>query len=1197
MKIPLEADFPVEKQPRPDVARLAGKIVEKASGNGMVSAQAPTVTVVTAVFNAIKDKREAQLRQCLDSVQAQVGTSIEHLIVDGASTDGTVELIRNYANANIPIRLLSEADSGIYDAMNRGLWLARGKYVIFLNSDDYYSSPDGLADSVRHLEETGADFSYAPIQVLSETTDQPVEHLLNHPNVNIIFLEMPFSHQSIMLRREAMLEINGFDLRYRSGADYDSILRLIFTGHRACFVPTVFVAFRLGGFSFVNMTQSQREVGMIFSRLYKKYLNVDLTPEEGTRIYLSKQGPKKLRQRQFGFAKATFGDAISAMHDHYEDSMTDDLFKMQYRLQAIKNRQGMAVTLRHLVLLVCSSPGLLCRFLFFYIRFYCKLGRVGAGKRAFLELLCREQKKREKKLAAARGKSDQPVIPSLPQLGIGYQDYWCTNGLFTPEPWGAWTGRIFSVFCKLPDDYLHQEVTVEIFIGGYVFPESPKRIVDVVVNDRKITTLTLENYTPQPYRFKIPADAVGTTILDIDFIADQAFSLNALGKGEDTRELSMAFQKLLIRKCDASGNEPQAPADRAELEIGFLNHFNRWWVGGITYFKNLFQAMATTESPKLKPFIFPSPDELADCLKPYVSFFPFPPPTLSNAESWPTAGRYHVDILSHLNGNQIAEGRDGIAWIADFQHVHLPEMFDAEEIAFRNHSYHALISQNRIVCLSSRDAMEDFKKYAPEAAHKARCLHFVSIPDPGLYPLPENEGARIRRDRRLPERYFYVPNQFWKHKNHIAVLQAVAMLKRSGIDVHVVFSGNSCDARFPHYFGQLQAFCKENQIEENIHILGLIPLKEVYFLMRDSLAIINPSKFEGWSSSVEEAKSIGKTVILSNLNVHYEQMPPHGSYFPCDDPEWLADLMRRAWCELSPGPDLEMEKIAREELPRRIKQFGKDFQRIVLDALENKNSEAMQAQNEPIVTVVTVVRDLAGAGQKEAFIRNLKSVAAQRGVAVEHLIVDESEGQLAAWQNEIETYACRVVEELHHGVPGAMNRGAIHSCGKYVTFLALRDAYTADDFLQRSVAALEKGNGDFSYAPTPEKPDERACWVEMPFALSSMLFERKALYSVAVFNDTLIHAADHDLVLRLILAGKRAVKVQSDGICVAQEDERDCDAAQRECALIYFRRYGKLWPAMTVQDGARIFAERQLPDALNEILQPYFIHTFGDNQQ
>ena len=131
----------------------------------------PLVTIVTITFNLSKAGREKYFRQCLESVHNQTYENIEHIVVDGASVDGTAELIKEYADKGW-IKYISEPDKGIYEAMNKGVKMADGKYITFLNSDDYYNEKTGVEISVKALEESGADFSYAPVVNLDEKTNK-----------------------------------------------------------------------------------------------------------------------------------------------------------------------------------------------------------------------------------------------------------------------------------------------------------------------------------------------------------------------------------------------------------------------------------------------------------------------------------------------------------------------------------------------------------------------------------------------------------------------------------------------------------------------------------------------------------------------------------------------------------------------------------------------------------------------------------------------------------------------------------------------------------------------------------------------------------------------------------------------------------------------------------------------------------------
>lgn len=243
------------------------------------------VTVVTVVRNALAEGRETVFRQCLESVAAQRGVAVEHVIVDGASTDGTVDLIRAFAEGHPHVRWISEPDKSLYDAMNKGLALAKGRYIAFLNSDDFYHDPCGLADSVCELTRTGADFSWAPACVLRTDGEPWSDHPWMNPNPQHIFHGMPFSHQTVLVKTDLMRRMGGYDLTYRSAADYDFILRLVFEGAKPCFVSRQFVTFRAGGWSMTNAELSRREVGQIWSQLYKRYLGYAFSAEEGYRLY------------------------------------------------------------------------------------------------------------------------------------------------------------------------------------------------------------------------------------------------------------------------------------------------------------------------------------------------------------------------------------------------------------------------------------------------------------------------------------------------------------------------------------------------------------------------------------------------------------------------------------------------------------------------------------------------------------------------------------------------------------------------------------------------------------------------------------------------------------------------------------------------------------------------------------------------
>ena len=556
-------DSAIEDQPRPNAAELEGDVVVKEPTDAPLDDGVPDVTVVTVVFNALKSGRGEQFRQCLDSVQAQTGVRLEHLVVDGASKDGTLEFLQSYRNRFIRMRILSKPDKGIYDAMNRGLALARGKYVIFLNSDDYYHDPLGMKESFMRLEKTFCDFSYAPIRVLREENDEPMDHPNSHPRVGKIFVNMEFSHQSVMIRRDAFIALHGFDLRYRSAADYDSVLRLILTGHRACCVPRSFVTFRMGGFSCVNMVKSQRETGTIFSRLYNKYAGASLTREDGLRIYLTGCFPLELKEQLFSYYVSAFGENMLAAEtdDDGVPANLHNLIAFKHRLLPLKKGMSPSSLARCALPAVARHPLWFVEFAFRYRRAIKLIGRKDAARMAFNEMGKRLYERRRRSsdarmLERAAAASDQagaaPAAPASIDLAlpvhtnVAPSDFWNVYGTYEVEPWGVWAGKDMLVKVHVPEEYVGRRLSAGLVVGGYAFAESPRRLLGVTVNGVEMPAVELDHLEPRRHEVEIPADAVKSPLLNFRLSLDADFVPNELGHSTDTRRLGIAFGGLSV---------------------------------------------------------------------------------------------------------------------------------------------------------------------------------------------------------------------------------------------------------------------------------------------------------------------------------------------------------------------------------------------------------------------------------------------------------------------------------------------------------------------------------------------------------------------------------------------------------------------------------------------------------------------------
>ena len=267
-----------------------------------------------------------------------------------------------------------------------------------------------------------------------------------------------------------------------------------------------------------------------------------------------------------------------------------------------------------------------------------------------------------------------------------------------------------------------------------------------------------------------------------------------------------------------------------------------------------------------------------------------------------------------------------ISWIPDFQHVHLPQIFSEDEISVRNQEFKDVADKSDCIILSSLSALKDLINFVPDAKEKSAVVSFVTQINSKIY---ERSPDNISSKYFLPEKFFFLPSQFWMHKNHKIVIEALALIHQSDPEIKVVCSGGVNDYRSSLYFSDLLFEISKNGLRDNFIILGLIPYSDVHLLMRQACAILQPSLFEGWSTTVEEAKSLGKPLILSDIPVHREQNPPESWYFDPKDANNLSKIMTMTYNNISAGPNLRLENIAHATLPSRTREYAMNFMKAV----------------------------------------------------------------------------------------------------------------------------------------------------------------------------------------------------------------------------------------------------------------------------
>lgn len=283
-----------------------------------------------------------------------------------------------------------------------------------------------------------------------------------------------------------------------------------------------------------------------------------------------------------------------------------------------------------------------------------------------------------------------------------------------------------------------------------------------------------------------------------------------------------------------------------------------------------------------------------------------------------------VDIS--FPGFQANRGVNDLYWIPDFQEEHLSHLFSKDEIFTRRNKNAAIANSEGILILSSQNALDDFNHFFPNATVKQRVWSFCSV-----LTEAENGGANPQEVYGLPEKYLYLPNQFWQHKDHMTAFKAILKLKQAGIEIPLVCTGKEQDHRNQVYIDELKSFALENDL--SITFLGLVPRNDQIEIFRHSAGVLQPSLFEGWSTVVEDARAIGCPILMSDIAVHIEQAPKDGIYFKAGDAQDLAKVLAEWWPDLSPQQDPQNATAARAAMQQRSQDVARKFLAIVKDAL------------------------------------------------------------------------------------------------------------------------------------------------------------------------------------------------------------------------------------------------------------------------
>jgi glycosyltransferase involved in cell wall biosynthesis len=333
-------------------------------------------------------------------------------------------------------------------------------------------------------------------------------------------------------------------------------------------------------------------------------------------------------------------------------------------------------------------------------------------------------------------------------------------------------------------------------------------------------------------------------------------------------------------------------------KVGIIYNFDENWIGGAYYVQNLIRSLNyLPEKEQILLHILTKNQSLFEELQKVTAY-----PKLKFVQYHPQYNKMErfvnkvsqrlfkkkwiekkikLDWLFPLYGipHDLQHIKELVFWIPDLQEKFLPDLFSPEEVNGRQSTYENMIAKNYPIVFSSQSALNDFNSFYPHSKNPKKVLQFAVVhPD-----LNANDIKEVKAKYDIEGDYFFSPNQFWQHKNQIAIIEAVKILRDKGIKMKIVFTGKEHDYRNPDYATNLKQKVVDYQLENEILFLGFIDRTDQLVLMKNAQAIIQPSLFEGWSTVVEDAKALNQTLIVSNIAVHKEQLRDRGYYFAPDD--------------------------------------------------------------------------------------------------------------------------------------------------------------------------------------------------------------------------------------------------------------------------------------------------------------------------
>lgn len=275
----------------------------------------------------------------------------------------------------------------------------------------------------------------------------------------------------------------------------------------------------------------------------------------------------------------------------------------------------------------------------------------------------------------------------------------------------------------------------------------------------------------------------------------------------------------------------------------------------------------------------------------------------------------HADILyPYFDSDETFYYRHRYYWKPDFQEMYYPQYIEKREYDYVVNNMRMIASnQNYTLVFSSKDSSTDYEKFFGPFRNQVKILRFISL----IPAIEKLNPDQVLRKYAIKKRFFMVSNQFWPHKNHHLVLEAINTLKEEFNDFVVVFSGKQSSYRDRDYFTKLQVYINNHNLKEYVRFIGFIPREEQLVIMKRSIAVIQPSLFEGWSTVIEDCKALNQFVLAGDLAVNQEQIHDNCMFFKRHSAQDLTRCMKELL--------VNTPQVKDRDYNQNIEQFKKDL--------------------------------------------------------------------------------------------------------------------------------------------------------------------------------------------------------------------------------------------------------------------------------